>query len=319
MGQRQTGMEKKWARAIFALVLFIAAFCAIIILKSQARRPGPALAPEKKKADANQPKNVNESAREEKKEKAKDTNEGAEGKKEDANEGAVGRPEHRHPAFSERAQEREGMVKWDIQSRGVRDVNVLGAMRTAPRHAFVRERDLRRAYADHPLPIGLNQTISQPYIVAYMTEALRIRPDAKVFEVGTGSGYQAAVCAEIAREVYTVEILEKLAESAEKKLKELGYRNVTVKAADGYYGWEEKGPFDAIIVTAAATSVPPPLIEQLRPGGRMILPKGSPYGVQWLVLITKDEEGTVRSKRVMPVRFVPMTGRIRQSEEPPQK
>ncbi|MHC4623549.1 MAG: protein-L-isoaspartate(D-aspartate) O-methyltransferase [Planctomycetota bacterium] len=305
MGQRNAGIDKKWAQAVLALVLFVAAFCAIVILKSP-RRPGPAFASAKKEAEANQPEDVNESPREEKKERAKD-----------ANEGEAGRPEHKHAAFSERVDEREGMVKWDIQSRGVGDVNVLAAMRTVPRHAFVRKRDLRRAYADHPLPIGLNQTISQPYIVAYMTEALEIGPNAKVFEVGTGSGYQAAVCAEIAREVYTVEILEKLAESAKERMKKLGYKNVTVKAADGYYGWQEKGPFDAIIVTAAATSVPPALVEQLKPGGRMILPKGSPYGVQWLVLITKDQEGTVRSKRVMPVRFVPMTGRIRKAEQPP--
>jgi protein-L-isoaspartate(D-aspartate) O-methyltransferase len=152
-----------------------------------------------------------------------------------------------------------------------------------------------------------------------MTEVLKLGADSRVFEVGTGSGYQAAVCAEIAKEVYTVEILEKLAKSAKDRLKNLGYRNVTVKAADGYFGWEQKAPFDAIIVTAAATSVPPPLVKQLKTGGRMILPKGSPYGAQWLVLITKDDKGQVRSQRLLPVRFVPMTGRIAHPEKSPQK
>jgi len=224
------------------------------------------------------------------------------------------RPEHSHPAFGQRKEQRWKMVNSQIRDRAVSDPNVLKAMQTVPRHWFVRKSDLRRAYKDHPLPIGLGQTISQPYIVAYMTEALKLEPDFKVLEVGTGSGYQAAICAEIAGEVYTVEILEQLAESAQKRLKELGYRNVFVKAADGYFGWRQKGPFDVIIVTCAAGFVPPPLIKQLKPGGRLVVPLGSPFGVQSLVLITKDEQGNVKSRTLMPVRFVPMLGRITESQ-----
>jgi protein-L-isoaspartate(D-aspartate) O-methyltransferase len=303
MGERYAGIEKKLGYAILALALFIGSFLAIAIFKSPARPP-VSFAAEKNDTDSSRPGDANE-------ESEKD----AEAKKEKK----VLRPDHNHSAFSERVMERARMVQQDIKERGVGDRAVLDAMRMVPRHAFVGPSDLRRAYADHPLPIGLNQTISQPYIVAYMTEFLELTPDSKVFEVGTGSGYQAAVCAEIAREVYTVEILEKLAERAKERLKELGYRNVTVKAADGYFGWKEEGPFDAIIITAAAGLVPPPLIEQLKPGGRMILPQGSPYGSQWLVLITKDNKGKVRSKRLLPVRFVPMTGRIMEPEQPPEK
>jgi protein-L-isoaspartate(D-aspartate) O-methyltransferase len=237
----------------------------------------------------------------------------------DPNEGKVRRPDHNHPAFGERVEERTKLVARYIKAAGVKDAGVLEAMRTVPRHAFVGPSNRRRAYVDYALPIGLNQTISQPYIVAYMTKALKLDPNSKVFEVGTGSGYQAAVCAEIAREVYTVEIIEKLAESAKKRLKKLGYHNVTVKAADGYFGWAEKGPFDAIIITAAAGMIPPPLVEQLKPGGRMILPLGSPYGSQRLVLITKDKKGKVHSRELLPVRFVPMTGRVRRPKEPAKK
>lgn len=220
------------------------------------------------------------------------------------------RPQHTHPAFSQGNTQRAKMVAEQIRRRGVRDPNVLRALHTVPRHAFVRPADHRRAYSDQPLPIGLGQTISQPYIVAYMTEALKLTPKSRVLEVGTGSGYQAAVCAEIAQEVYTVEILEELAKAAKKRLKELGYVNVSVKAADGYFGWEEKQPFDVIIVTCAAGFVPRPLIDQLKPDGKIIAPLGSPFGVQTLVLITKDKQGRVRSKRLLPVRFVPMVGRI---------
>jgi protein-L-isoaspartate(D-aspartate) O-methyltransferase len=229
------------------------------------------------------------------------------------------RPDHSHPAFKKRTKERNRLVSRWIERQGVRDPNVLTAIRTVPRHEFVRPGDSRRAYADHPIPIGLGQTISQPYIVAYMTEALKLQPDHKVLEVGTGSGYQAAVCAEIAQQVHTIEIIEALAKSAKERLKKLGYPNVSVKAADGYFGWPEHGPFDAIIVTAAAGLVPPPLIEQLKPNGKMILPLGSPYGSQTLVLITKDDKGEVRSKAVLPVRFVPMTGHILESKRPPKK
>jgi protein-L-isoaspartate(D-aspartate) O-methyltransferase len=220
------------------------------------------------------------------------------------------RPKHKHPAFGQRKKERDRMVAGQIEQRGVTDSEVLRAMRTVPRHSFVTKYDRRRAYRDHPLHIGLGQTISQPYIVAYMTEALKLEPNSTVLEIGTGSGYQAAVCAEIAREVFTIEILKKLADSAEKRLAELGYRNVYVKAADGYFGWLENAPFDAIIITAAAGLIPPPLIEQLKPGGRMILPLGSPFGAQTLVLVTKDVEGKVHTQRLLAVRFVPMTGKV---------
>lgn len=222
------------------------------------------------------------------------------------------RPTHDHPAFKERVDERSRMAARQIKARDIDDPNVLTAMRTVPRHAFVRPSDLRRAYSDHPLPIGLGQTISQPYIVAYMTEALKLDPNDKVLEVGAGSGYQAAVCGEIAREVSTIEILPELAKSAERRLKELGYANVSVKGADGYFGWKEKAPFDAIIVTCAAGMVPPPLIEQLKLDGRMILPLGSPFGFQTLVLITKNDQGEVRSRRLLPVRFVPMLGAVQE-------
>ena len=224
------------------------------------------------------------------------------------------RPEHTHPAFGQRSRERMGMVARHIQSRGVHDPNVLASLRIVPRHTFVRRRDLRRAYDDQPLAIGLGQTISQPYIVAYMTEALGLEADYRVLEIGTGSGYQAAVCAEIVQEVYTIEIIEELAKSAKERLEQLGYRNAFVKAGDGYFGWKEKGPFDAIIVTCAAGFVPPPLIKQLKPDGKMILPVGSPFGAQTLMLVTKDDKGKVRSRRLLPVRFVPMLGRITEAE-----
>jgi protein-L-isoaspartate(D-aspartate) O-methyltransferase len=231
----------------------------------------------------------------------------------------VSRPGHTHPAFAERVKEREEMVTEQIAARDVKDVNVLKAMRIVPRHAFIPENVQKAAYGDHPLPIGFEQTISQPYIVAFMTEALALKPDSKVLEIGTGSGYQAAVCAEIAAEVYTIEIIEGLAKRAEEKLKELGYPNVFVKAGDGYFGWPEKAPFDAIIGTAAAERIPPPLIEQLKPGGRMILPYETDSGFQHLVLITKDDKGKTSRKNVMPVRFVPMTGEVTKPEKKPPR
>jgi protein-L-isoaspartate(D-aspartate) O-methyltransferase len=220
------------------------------------------------------------------------------------------RPTHDNPAFKERFKERSRMVSWQIRKRGVTDPNVLAAMVTVPRHAFVRPYNSSQAYSDQPLPIGYNQTISQPYIVAYMTGVLKLEPDFRILEIGTGSGYQAAVAAEIAAEVYTIEIVEPLAEAAKRRLKELGYPNVFVRAGDGYDGWPEKAPFDAIIVTAAAGLVPPPLIRQLKPGAKMVLPIGSPYGLQTLVLVNKDEKGNVSSRSLMPVRFVPMLGKI---------
>lgn len=223
--------------------------------------------------------------------------------------------DHNHPAFDERAEERLAMVERQIVGRGIQDPNVLRAMRTVPRHAFVPASRQSEAYQDHPLPIGEGQTISQPYIVAFMTEALHLDPNATVLEIGTGSGYQAAVCAEIARQVYTIEIVEPLATSAAQRLKMLGYDNVFVKAGDGYQGWPKRGPFDAIIGTAAAPQVPPALLDQLDRGGRMILPVGDARGFQYLILITKDADGTLQRKNVMPVRFVPMTGQVQRDKE----
>jgi len=198
---------------------------------------------------------------------------------------------------------RERMVEDQIERRGIKDQSVLKAMKEVKRHLFVPSRLQSSAYVDNPLPIGLGQTISQPYIVAYMSEAVRLKADDKVLEIGTGSGYQAAVLGEIVKEVYTIEILKPLAESAEKLLKELGYKNIFVKHGDGYKGWKEHAPFDAIVVTAAPENVPENLVEQLAVGGRMIVPVGSFY--QELYLITKTERG-VEKKAILPVRFVPM-------------
>ena len=234
---------------------------------------------------------------------------------EDPNDKKVLRPTHRHSAYTERNVERARMVDWQIEARAIKDSNVLSAMRTVPRHIFVRSTEQRSAYNDNPLPIDYDQTISQPYIVAFMTDALKLTRNSKVLEIGTGSGYQAAVCAEIAQQVYTIEIVEELAKSAKKRLKELGYRNVFAKAGDGYFGWPEHAPFDAIIGTAAAGRIPEPLIKQLKPGGRMILPYGSPRGDQYLVLVTKDKDGNISRRTVMPVRFVPMTGEVQKPEE----
>ncbi|MBN1510311.1 MAG: protein-L-isoaspartate(D-aspartate) O-methyltransferase [Sedimentisphaerales bacterium] len=219
-----------------------------------------------------------------------------------------------HPAFGEQREQRVEMVQWQIEARDVKDPNVLKAMRLVPRHAFVPTGQRAHAYADQPLPIGHGQTISQPYVVAFMTEALRLNRNSIVLEIGTGSGYQAAVAAEIAKEVYTIEIVEPLARSAAQLLDDLGYTNVHVKAGDGYYGWPEKGPFDAIIGTAAAERIPRPLIEQLRNGGRMILPVESTLGFQHLILITKDERGEIHQEKVMPVLFVPMTGEVQRPD-----
>jgi protein-L-isoaspartate(D-aspartate) O-methyltransferase len=224
------------------------------------------------------------------------------------------RVKREHPAFYEQVEQRTEMVKRQIESRQINDPNVLHAMRTVPRHAFVPVGQRPHAYADQPLPIGQGQTISQPYIVAFMTEALRLRPESVLLEIGTGSGYQAAVAAEIAKEVYSIEIVEPLARSASQLLSDLGYTNVHVRAGDGYYGWPEKGPFDAIIGTAAAGHIPPPLIEQLKNGGRMILPVAGDLGFQYLILLTKDEQGELHQEKLMPVLFVPMTGDIERAE-----
>lgn len=199
------------------------------------------------------------------------------------------------------------MVEHDIKGRGLKDKKVLEVMGKIQRHLFVDERLKNRAYADHPLPIGEGQTISQPYVVALMTEALRLKPADRVLEIGTGSGYQAAVLAEIVREVYTIEIRKSLADMATKRLQNLGYKNVKVKYADGYFGWEEYAPFDAIIVTAAANHIPPPLIKQLKEGGRLIIPLGSTVYYQVLTLVTK-RKGELKVEQMGPVAFVPMIG-----------
>ncbi len=198
------------------------------------------------------------------------------------------------------------MVDRQIENRGVRDPEVLRAMRDVKRHLFVPDRVVSHAYDDRPLPIGYGQTISQPYIVAFMTEVIEPKPDFRVLEIGAGSGYQAAVLAEIVDHVYTVEIVPELAEWAERRLKLAGYENVSVKHADGYHGWKEHAPFDAIVVTAASPHIPPPLIEQLKDGGRMIIPVGSPFRTQQLVLVEKRGERT-RTRNILPVQFVPFT------------
>jgi protein-L-isoaspartate(D-aspartate) O-methyltransferase len=189
----------------------------------------------------------------------------------------------------------------------VTDEAVLEAMRTVPRHAFVRKSDVRSAYSDRPLPIGYGQTISQPYIVGAMTEMLAVRRGDVVLEVGTGSGYQAAVLSSIVDSVFTLEIVEPLGRTASDRLSRLGYDNVTVEVGDGYFGWPEKGPFDGIVVTAAASHIPPPLVDQLKPGARMVIPVGAPFQVQALMLVVKRRDGTGVQRNVGAVRFVPLT------------
>jgi len=193
----------------------------------------------------------------------------------------------------------------------VEDSEVLEAMRRVRRHLFVKPADRDRAYGDHPIPIGYGQTISQPYIVALMTEMLEVEPGHRVLEVGTGSGYQAAVLAHLVDEVFTVEIVRALSEAAAERLDRLGYDDVQVETADGYHGWAEHAPYDRIIVTAAASLVPPPLIRQLKPGGRMCIPVGGQYAVQYLTLVEKAEDGRVTMRKELPVRFVPLTRRLR--------
>ncbi|HEY0022909.1 MAG TPA: protein-L-isoaspartate(D-aspartate) O-methyltransferase [Longimicrobium sp.] len=201
------------------------------------------------------------------------------------------------------ARERAQMVREQLHARGIRNDAVLDAVRRVPRHLFVPPESQGQAYADHPLPIGFEQTISQPYIVGYMTEAARVSAGSRVLEIGTGSGYQAAVLAEIAGEVYSIEIVPELAERARALLAELGYRNVHVRAGDGYAGWREHAPFDAILVTAAPDHVPPALVEQLAVNGRMVIPVGT--GEQEMRVITKTPAGVVE-ERTMDVRFVPL-------------
>ena len=219
------------------------------------------------------------------------------------------------PRFTERKEERERMVEQQIAGRrygGVKNEHVLEAMQQVPRHLFVRPGEQRAAYADRPLPIGYGQTISQPYIVGLMTELLEVEPGDRLLEIGTGSGYQAAVLTELTPHVYTMEIIKKLGLSAQERLEKLGYKTAEVKVEDGYFGWEEHAPFDGIIVTCAAGHIPPPLLKQLKPGGRMVIPVGAAFETQFLVVVSKDEGGNIRSRQVLPVRFVPMTGRAQE-------
>jgi protein-L-isoaspartate(D-aspartate) O-methyltransferase len=198
---------------------------------------------------------------------------------------------------------RQYMVEHQIRARGIKNKAVLEALLTVPRHRFVEPSLAQLAYADYPLPIGYDQTISQPYIVAYMTEAAEISPLEKVLEIGTGCGYQAAVLGELAKEVYTIEIIPQLAERASRTLKVLGYNNVHVKAGDGYEGWAKHAPYDAILVTAAPDHIPQPLIDQLAMNGRMVIPVGKRY--QEMMILTKTQEGMIEEKTI-PVRFVPL-------------
>lgn len=198
------------------------------------------------------------------------------------------------------------MVSYQIENRGISDDATLEAMRKVKRHLFVPKGSVDYAYDDRPLSIGYGQTISQPYIVAYMTEILEPKPNYKVLEIGTGSGYQAAVLAEIIDSMFTIEIIKELGISAGDRFNELGYDNVHLKIADGYYGWKEHAPFDAIVVTAASEFIPPPLIEQLKDGGKMIIPVGTPFMVQTLMLIQKEGDKFTTTS-LMPVRFVPFT------------
>jgi len=201
---------------------------------------------------------------------------------------------------------RERMVTNQIQLRGMDHKPTLNAMRTVPRHLFVPINLQENAYDDRPLPIGHGQTISQPYIVAYMTSIINPKPEFKVLEIGTGSGYQAAVLSEIVDSVFTMEIVPELYQSASARISELGYDNIKIKFGDGYYGWQEHGPYDAIVVTAAAEFIPPPLIEQLKEGGKMIIPVGSPFMVQSLILVNKKKD-RITTTNLMSVRFVPFT------------
>jgi len=202
---------------------------------------------------------------------------------------------------------REEMVSSQIERRGVKDPRVLRALRSVPRHVFVPGHLTDQAYDDNALPIGQDQTISQPYIVAVMTEALALEHSDRVLEIGTGSGYQAAVLGELAGQVFTIEIVEALGRQAAKRLRKMGYGNITTRIGDGYAGWPEESPFDAVIVTAAPDHIPAPLVEQLKPGGKMVIPVDNLD--QHLLLLTKQEDGSFQETRIIPVRFVPMTGK----------
>lgn len=205
------------------------------------------------------------------------------------------------------AEARDRMVERDLAGRDIDDPRVLSAFEAVPRHAFVSEDARDNAYDDRPLPIGQNQTISQPYIVALMTQLVRPQPDDRALDVGTGSGYQAAILAELVSHVYSIEIVPELGRESKSRLEKLGYENVTVRIGDGYQGWPEEAPFDVITLAASPPEVPQPLIDQLAPGGRMVLPVGIQFR-QELILIEKDAEGQVSRRKIAPVAFVPMTG-----------
>jgi len=221
-------------------------------------------------------------------------------------------------AFSDiRQKQRESMVEAienDVRetslylNRESLNEQVLEVLSRVPRHEFVPSDQKSYAYQNRPLPIGHGQTISQPYIVAIMTDLLKLQPRQRVLEIGTGSGYQAAILAELVNKVFTIEIIEPLGREASNRLQRLGYNNVETKLGDGYYGWEQQAPFDAIVVTAAASHVPPPLMQQLKPGGRMIIPVGGRFSVQQLLLVEKNSQGRIITRQILPVRFVPLTG-----------
>lgn len=217
--------------------------------------------------------------------------------------------------FQQQRQELVNIIKEDVVrtrdflGQEMLDERVLDAIGKVPRHEFVPESERPYAYENRPLPIGYGQTISQPYIVAIMTELLKPKKTDRVLEVGTGSGYQAAILAELVDSVYTIEIIEELSQKAAGNLKRTGYDNVHTRTGDGYYGWETAAPFDGIVVTAVASHIPPPLIKQLKPGGRMIIPVSAQFMTQYLVLVTKAGDGKISTQQIIPVRFVPLTGK----------
>jgi len=208
------------------------------------------------------------------------------------------------PEFKEA---REQLIRDYIEGRGISDPLVLKAMRNVPRHYFVPEKYVAMSYRDQPLPIGEGQTISQPYVVALMTAKLELHPNQRVLEIGTGSGYQAAILASIVAEVYTIEIKKKLCENTAKRIDDLGFANIRTRCGDGYFGWEEAAPFDAVMITAAVDHIPPPLLQQLKDGGKLILPLGNPFLSQVLTLVTRKGDD-YRTKQITAVGFVPMTG-----------
>jgi len=216
---------------------------------------------------------------------------------------------------AETRQARDRMVREQIKARGISQPQVLEAMQSVPRHQFVPQDRVDSAYNDHPLPIGEGQTITQPYIVALMTEVLNLNPSDRVLEIGTGSGYQAAILSVMTAQVYTIEIKQKLYENSYKLLNSFDYKNINCRHGDGYFGWPEAAPFDAIMITAAVDHIPPPLVKQLKEGGRLVLPLGSPFGYQNLVLLTKHGED-VSVRQIIGVLFVPMTGHAMQKNRP---